>query len=169
MKSLIESYVRNSMLVLNKAPISDEPDAEDPMHREHRRILRLVNNVKAYKDAINELNNYSPKNATAFKMKLSLPRGVKMVCDLDGIHFVNGRLDLHMFQFSEREHLLKSFGSREKLDYCLSYAGAALRGRSAVTSCSAMFMSALEDPERPRSLSGSRLLSPLMSTYEPVT
>ena len=37
------------------------------------------------------------------------------------------------------DHLLKSFGSREKLDYCLSYAGAALGGRSAVTSCSAMF------------------------------
>jgi len=37
------------------------------------------------------------------------------------------------------DHLLKTFGTREKLDYCLAYAGAALQGRSAVTSCSAMF------------------------------
>ena len=170
LKSLIESYVRNSMLVLNKAPVSDHPDAEDPMHRENRRILRQVSNEKAYEKAIQELNNYSPKNVPAFRLKLSLPRGIVMDCDLDGIHFVNGRFDLNTFQFSERqnpnydnpasfvtkcipyefgphvkehcdklyEHLLKSFGSRAKLDYCLSYAGAALRGRSAVTSCSAM-------------------------------
>jgi phage/plasmid-associated DNA primase len=94
-----------------------------------------------------------------------------MDCDLDGIHFINGRFDCHTGQFTEREHpnfnrpetfvtvfipypfdvvkkdlcdtvydsLLKSFGSREKLDYCLAYAGAALNGRSAITSCSCMF------------------------------
>lgn len=29
---------------------------------------------------------------------------VVMDCDLDGIHFVNGRFDLNTFQFSERKN-----------------------------------------------------------------
>lgn len=53
------------MLVLIKAPVSDRPDAEDPMHRENRRILRQVSNEKAYEKAIQELNNYSPRNVPA--------------------------------------------------------------------------------------------------------
>lgn len=35
--------------------------------------------------------------------------------------------------------LLQTFGSREKLDYMLFYAGAALSGRSPSQSCSCMF------------------------------
>lgn len=104
LKSLIESYLRNSMLVLSKSPVSDHPDAEDPIHREHRRILRQVSNDDAYEKAIKELKNYSPKNVPGFRLKLSLPRGVVMDCDLDGIHFVNGRFVLNTFQFSERQN-----------------------------------------------------------------
>ncbi len=37
------------------------------------------------------------------------------------------------------DSLLKSFGTREKLQCCLAYASAALNGRSAETSCSCMF------------------------------
>jgi hypothetical protein len=159
------------MLVLTKASGNGNFKAEDPIHCENHRILRAVSNVKAYEKAIQKLNNYSPKNVQAFKLQLSLPSCFEMDCDLDGIHFVSGRFDLHTFQFSERvlpdyskptsfvtkfipyecgpivkEHydavnnqLLMSFDTREKLDYCLAYASAALRGRSAVTSCSVMF------------------------------
>jgi hypothetical protein len=104
-----------------------------------------------------ELNNFVPKNLPAFRMKLALPEDFRMDCDLDGIHFINGRFDVRTGEFSQRgfpdfnrpetfvtnyishpyEHpskslcdevfdrLLKSFGSREKLEFCLAYAGAA--------------------------------------------
>jgi phage/plasmid-associated DNA primase len=171
LKSLLESYVRNSMLVLTRRPVSALPDAEDESHKANRAMLEHAAKDKKFEKAINELNNYSPKNVQAFKFKLSLPVGLEIDSDLNGIHFMNGRLDVHTFQFSERElpnfskpetfvtkfiqyefcpfvkencdhvydRLLMSFGTREKLDYCLAYAGAALSGNSAVGSCSAMF------------------------------
>lgn len=61
LKSLIESYVRNSMLVLTKEPTSEDPNAKYPIHRENRRVLRQVSNEKKYEKAIQELNSYSPK------------------------------------------------------------------------------------------------------------
>jgi hypothetical protein len=112
-----------------------------------------------------------------------------MDCDLDGIHFINGRFDCRTGQFTEREHpnfnrpetfvtvfipypfdvvnkdlcdtvydsLLKSFGSREKWDYCLAYAGAALNRAVQLLPVPVCFMWVLEDPVKPLLSTGSRL------------
>jgi phage/plasmid-associated DNA primase len=124
-----------------------------------------------YPEVLDELNNFVPKNLPAYRMKLTFPEGFRMDCDLDGIHFINGRFDVRTGEFSQRgfpdfsrpetfvtnyishlyeppskslcdevfDRLLKSFGSREKLEFCLAYAGAALNGRSSASSCSCKF------------------------------
>jgi phage/plasmid-associated DNA primase len=173
LKSMIESFVRSSMLILARNPASNDPLAkeENPEYLERLKEMAAYCKIKKNEKAMQQLNNYSPKNVQAFRLKLTPPAGFELDCDLEGIHFVNGRFDLRTSQFAERQipnyanpatfvtkfipnefgpfdkekcdqvydHLLKAFGTREKLDYCLAYAGAALLGRSAVTSCSAMF------------------------------
>jgi hypothetical protein len=73
------------MLVLTR-PVNDDPNAEDPIHRENRGILRQVSKEKKYEKVIQELNNYSTKNIQAFKLMLELPADIEMDSDLGGIH-----------------------------------------------------------------------------------
>ena len=123
--------------------------------------MRQVSNEKKYEKAIQELNNYTSKNIQAFKLKLELPAWTFVNGRFDlrtsqfaerpypnyanPASFVTKFIPYEFGPFDKAkcdelyDHLLKSFGTREKLDYCLAYASAALQGRSAVTSCSAMF------------------------------
>lgn len=63
------------MLVLTR-PVNDDPNAEDPIHRENRRILRQVSKEKKYEKVIQK----------AFKLMLELPADIEIDSDLEGIH-----------------------------------------------------------------------------------
>eukprot|EP00981_Chlorochromonas_danica_P013991 scaffold7211_cov247-Ochromonas_danica.AAC.7 len=112
LKSLLESFVTNSMLIMANRPKSADPNAEDPSHRQARLALEMESTSKKYEKSIRELNNFTPKNIDSFKLKLSLPPNFAMDSDLNGIHFVNGRFDLtltglrHSFPSTFRTNLV---------------------------------------------------------------
>jgi hypothetical protein len=90
LKSLLQQFVCISMLALKKTSTLESEDDRD-------RVKAIITD---YPKVYAELNNFVPKNLSAFRMKLTLPEDSRMDCDLDGIHFNNGRFDVRTGEFS---------------------------------------------------------------------
>lgn len=73
-KSLLQQFVAVSM-TLRRISVCDV-----------RAWMRALQDN--HKNAVKELDNFTPKNLQSCRQKLLLTESIRMDCDLDGIHFV---------------------------------------------------------------------------------